>query len=60
MQMWSFCYFGTPNKEKGSIMATTKETMKVIAGGVNKKEEPEVIMDGRVILLRRHTSCNRK
>ena len=27
-------------------MATTKETMKVIAGGVNKKEEPEVIMDG--------------
>ena len=32
-------------------MATTKETMKVIAGGVNKKEEPEVIMDGRVIAV---------
>ena len=49
--MRSFCYFGTPNKEKGSVMATTKETMKVIAGGVNKKEEPEVIMDGRVIAV---------
>ena len=32
-------------------MATTKETMKVIAGGVNKKEESEVIMDGRVIAV---------
>ena len=32
-------------------MATTKETMKVIAGGVNKKEESEVIMDGSVIAV---------
>ena len=32
-------------------MTTTKETMKVIAGGVNKKEESEVIMDGRVIAV---------
>ncbi len=32
-------------------MTTTKETMKVIAGGLDKKEEPEVIMDGKVIAV---------
>ncbi len=29
-------------------MATTKETMNVIANGVDKKEEPEIIMGGKV------------
>ena len=37
--------------EKGNIMATTKETMKVIAGGLDKKEEPEVVMEGKVIAV---------
>ena len=32
-------------------MATTKETMNVIANGVDKKEEPEIIMGGKVRLL---------
>ncbi len=32
-------------------MTTTKETMKVIAGVLDKKEEPEVIMDGKVIAV---------
>ena len=30
-------------------MATTKESMKVIAGGLDKKKEPEVIVGGKVI-----------
>ena len=34
--------------EKGHVMATTKETMNVIANGVDKKEEPEIIMGGKV------------
>ena len=37
--------------EKGNIMATTKESMKVIAGGLDKKEEPEVVMGGKVIAV---------
>ena len=37
--------------EKGNIMATTKESMKVIAGGLDKKEEPEVVMEGKVIAV---------
>ena len=32
-------------------MATTKESMKVIAGGLDKKEEPEVVMEGKVIAV---------
>jgi len=32
-------------------MATTKETMNVIANGVDKKEEPEIIMGGKVIAV---------
>ena len=32
-------------------MATTKESMKVIAGGPDKKEEPEVVMEGKVIAV---------
>ena len=32
-------------------MATTKESMKVIAGGLDKKEEPEVVMGGKVIAV---------
>ena len=32
-------------------MATTNETMKVIANGVDKKEEPEIIMGGKVIAV---------
>lgn len=30
-------------------MATTKETMKVIANGIDKKKAPEVIVGGKVI-----------
>ena len=37
--------------EKGLVMATTNETMKVIANGVDKKEEPEIIMGGKVIAV---------
>ena len=37
--------------EKGNIMATTKESMKVIAGGLDKKEEPEIVMEGKVIAV---------
>ena len=37
--------------EKGHVMATTKETMNVIANGVDKKEEPEIIMGGKVIAV---------
>ena len=37
--------------EKGNIMATTKESMKVIAGGLDKREEPEVVMEGKVIAV---------
>ena len=44
-------YFRTPIMEKGNIMATTKESMKVIAGGLDKKEEPEVVMEGKVIAV---------
>lgn len=29
-------------------MATNKETMKVIANGIDKKEAPEVVMEGKV------------
>ena len=32
-------------------MATTKESMKVIAGGLDKKEEPEIVIGGKVIAL---------
>ena len=32
-------------------MATTKESMKVIAGGLDKKEKPEVVMEGKVIAV---------
>ena len=32
-------------------MATTKESMKVIAGGLDKKEEPEIVMEGKVIAV---------
>ena len=32
-------------------MATTNESMKVIAGGLGKKEEPEVVMEGKVIAV---------
>lgn len=32
-------------------MATTKESMKVIAGGLDGKEEPEVVMEGKVIAV---------
>ena len=32
-------------------MATTKETMKVIANGIDKKEEPEVVLGGKVIAV---------
>lgn len=32
-------------------MATTNETMKVIASGIGSNEEPEVIMSGRVITV---------
>ena len=52
MQMRSFCYFRTPNAEKGNIMATTNETMKVIAEGIDQKKSPDIIMDGRVIVKR--------
>ena len=37
--------------EKGHVMATTKETMNVIANGVDKKEEPEIIMGGKIIAV---------
>ena len=49
--MRSFCYFRTPNAEKGNIMATTNETMKVIAEGIDQKKSPDIIMDGRVIVI---------
>ena len=32
-------------------MATTKESMKVIAGGLDKKGKPEVVMEGKVIAV---------
>ena len=32
-------------------MAITNETLKVIANGVDKKEEPEIIMGGKVIAV---------
>ena len=32
-------------------MATNKETMKVIANGIDKKEAPEVVMEGKVIAI---------
>ena len=32
-------------------MATTKETMNVIANGVDTKDEPEIIMGGKVIAV---------
>ncbi len=32
-------------------MATTKESMKVIAGGLDKKEKPEVVMEGKKIAV---------
>ena len=32
-------------------MATTKESMKVIAGGLDKKEEPEMLIGGKVIAV---------
>ena len=37
--------------EKGYVMATTKETMNVIANGVDTKDEPEIIMGGKVIAV---------
>ena len=49
--MRSFCYFRTPNAEKGNIMATTNETMKVIAEGIGQKKSPDIIMEGRVIVI---------
>ena len=33
-------------------MATTNETMKVIAEGIDQKKSPDIIMDGRVIVKR--------
>lgn len=36
---------------KGQIMATNKKTMKVIANGIDEKEEPEIIMEGKVIAV---------
>ena len=32
-------------------MATTNETMKVIAEGIDQKKSPDIIMDGRVIVI---------
>lgn len=32
-------------------MATNKETMKVIAKGIDKKEEPEAVVSGKVIVM---------
>ena len=32
-------------------MATTNETMKVIAEGIGQKESPDVIMDGKVVVI---------
>lgn len=49
--MRSFCYFRIPNTEKGNVMATTNETMKVIAEGIGQKESPDVIMDGKVVVI---------
>ena len=37
--------------EKGLVMATTNETMKVIAEGIGQKKSPDIIMDGRVIVI---------
>ena len=32
-------------------MATTNETMKVIAEGIDQKKSSDIIMDGRVIVI---------
>ena len=41
----------TVRTEKGSIIATNKETKEVIAKGIDKKEESEVVIGGKVIAV---------